>query len=82
MVQKVYPTTLITVISYVLSGIICILFGFIFKNSFIAVFVPSCILTIRGMLACVLQEKRKVVFAVIEGAALFSVIRFLPVLFS
>lgn len=82
MVRKEYSTTLITLIAYVLSGIICILFGFIFKNSFIAVFVPSCILTIRGILACILREKRRVVFAITEGTALFFVIRFLPVLFS
>lgn len=82
MVQKAYPTTLITLIAYVLSGVICILFGFILENSFIAVFAPSCILMIRGILACILQEKRHVVFAIIEGTALFSVIRFLPILFS
>lgn len=79
---KIYPTKTITIISYVLSLVIMIVFGFFLKSSFLAVFIPSCILTLRGVFSCFTQETRHTFFAITEAAALFMVIRCIPILFS
>jgi len=82
MLQRNIPTKMITIIAYVVAVICFVIFGFILHNSVLAVFLASCVLVLRGAFSCIKQEERHLIFAIVEGFALFSIIRILPVFFS